>query len=123
MKTETRYDVVLETDHPLGESSEMAYETWGRDTRQLARKILKDYPGVQLCRVVRTGRALKVSFRGDSLAHAGRALTYLLTALAGRVSADVTVRFHECQPLCIEREQGVNDAAWNSSAAENACGV
>lgn len=121
MKTEARYDVVLEMDYPGGESSEMAYETWGRDTRQLARKILKGYPGVQWCRVVRTGRTLRVSYRGDSLAQSGRIMTFLLFALAGKTPSDVTVRFHECQPLCIEREQGVNDAERRN--AETACGV
>jgi hypothetical protein len=101
MNIDSRYDVVLEMESPLVESSEAAYDKWGKETRTLIRRLTNGYPGVHWTRVARSGNLLKVSVRCGSLPHATKAMGFLLAALSSRTPSDVSIKLHECPPLVV----------------------
>ena len=95
MRFNVPYDVVVEFDYPLGEGTDLAYDTWARD---LDSKVSALYFGSELKhRLVRTGKTVAISLK----AFPGNAgdLTWAASLILGRVAAqapgDVTIRFHD----------------------------
>lgn len=93
MKFPGRFDVVLEMDFPLKESSELAYDTWGRAIRKRV-----DPFG---CRVVRSKNHLKISLSRDMASpKALGVLVELLThRVASQIDADLVIRVHQVPDL------------------------
>lgn len=100
MRLNCEYDIVIEMDYPLGESSDLAYDTWGRDIRSKLADLN--------CRVVRTKNHLKISAPRVHAKTVGD-LTWLIGLVLVRVvsqaPADISIRIHELTPT--EREEVV----------------
>lgn len=87
---DTKFDVVVEMDFPLGESSDLAYDTWGRDIRAKLQDIN--------ARVVRTRNHLKISAPRVT-AQNPRDVAWLIELILNRIcsqaSEDITIRIHQ----------------------------
>lgn len=95
MRKDCEYDIVMEMDYPLGVSTELAYDTWGKDIHSKVNGRLGDLFNN---RTSRTGSHLKIAVRAHSGRWVSTLIGILFDAVHPQAGADMTVRIHELEP-------------------------
>ena len=94
------FDVVAEVDFPLGEASDLVYDTWARDLQSKVHEFFQVWPDGEIeHRFVRQAGHLKILVPGLPRMGIGQALDRLLDAVHAQVDGDVVVKIHELEPV------------------------
>lgn len=118
MRFDCQYDLVVEMDYPLGESSDLAYDTWGRDVQAKVEERFSNIMAVQNVRVVRAGRHLKISLRVWAYSVLSHVMTVLLRLVMPHAPQELSIHL-------VERERETEeiarlDALWESFEEDEA---
>lgn len=89
MRWGVAYDITIEMEYPLGESSDLAYDTWGRD---VAKKV-----GDFTTRVVRDGPTLTIAMQVTASVPGDLtwAINILLNRIHGQAPGKLVVRVED----------------------------
>jgi len=91
MRKDAHYDLVFELRFPLGESSDLAHDTWARDIN--LKLDAQDIPYYR--RAVRTGDTLQVVFKVNDFRALAPVFGMALRAVAPQSPGDIAVTVHE----------------------------
>lgn len=110
MRFDCQYDLVLEIDYPLGESSDLAHDTWARDLEAKVQDRFAGLSSVGNIRAVRSGDHLKMSMRVLTWALCTQVLGILLGVVMPQAPEDIVIKLHEVVEE--EAETTMDEALW-----------
>lgn len=92
MRLDAKYTVVFELDYPLGESSDLAYDTWARDLQD---KVCAQFTVIKGFRAVRQGGHLKFSLAAGDWATALRTMVTTARIVAPQIPDNMSIQIHQ----------------------------